>query len=84
MSWNPRDYTTGRSVGAEQPGPAPALPLFDDTDPLPTYVSGDEFEVTAEPSIPLWQRRAMRDQGLCTPEQLDRWAQILTRGITPV
>lgn len=83
MTWNPRDYTTQRSQdqGTADAIPPP-LPTFDDADPLPTYVSG--MELADAPSIPLWQRRALREQGLCLPEQLDRWARLLTRGIPPV
>jgi hypothetical protein len=81
VSWNPRDHLTQRGAETTRPA-APPPETFDDTDPLPTYVSA--LDVDEEPTIPLWQRRALREQGLCLPEQLERWAKLLTRGITPV
>lgn len=84
MSWNSRDYS---QPGAGESGrEAPAPPILDDAEPLPTYAVGLEAYADdgTSVSVPTWQRRAMHQQGLWTQPELDTWSRLMRRGIDPL
>ena len=78
MSWSLRDYKN--IPGA----PTEALPPSEihDDEPLPTYMAGLETYGEDAPAPDTWmQRQELRRQGYLTEAQLNRWAQILRRGV---
>ena len=78
MSWSIRDHRQGATETTREPAPPQT---FHDDEPLPTYMAGlDDYDETA-PTIPLWQRQTMRQHGLLTDPELDRWRSIMQRGI---
>ena len=81
MTWTLRDMHRGR------PTPREALPQpeFHDDEPLPShaYFAGmDEGDEDAAP--PGWGalRVVSEEQGMLTPRALERYAWLMTRGIT--
>lgn len=84
MSWNVRDYRQGQNTGQAD---AVAPPTFQDDEPLPThaYMAGiEEYADDAVTGLPLWQRQAMREQGLLTSQQLDMVGILMRRGIVEI
>jgi len=84
MSWNVRDYRQGQDTG--QPDTV-VPPTFQDDEPLPThaYMAGmEQYADDTAIGLPLWQRQAMRDQGLLTIEQMNLVATFMRRGMTEI
>jgi len=64
------------------PTEALASPEIHDDEPLPTYMAGLENYGEEVLAPDTWmQRQELRRQGYLTPAQLDRWAQIVRRGV---
>lgn len=81
MSWSIRDHRQGRTEGQDV-APLP-VQHFNDSEPLPTYMDGlEQYADGTATSLPAWQQRAMREQGLWPEHQLDTFAKLVTRGIT--
>jgi hypothetical protein len=84
VSWSLRDYRAGKEQreGPES-GPPPIDQVFDDTDPLPTFVAGMEEYDEDESVFPGWGQKLRRSQGLMSTQQLDRFSWLMRRGIDP-
>jgi len=55
---------------------------FHDDEPLPTYAEGLEAYDEDAPSVfPGWGQKLLRQQGLLSPQQLDRFSWLMRRGI---
>ncbi len=83
MSWSIRDHRQGRTEGQDVAPLPPSVQHFKDSEPLPTYCDGLEaYDADTASDFPLWQRRAMHEQGLWTKRELDRFSCLVRRGIT--
>ena len=78
MSWSLRDY---KNASQDSPDALPP-PVFHDDEPLPTYMAGlESYEEDAPAPLSWRERQEMRRQGYLTEAQMDRWAQIVKRGV---
>ena len=57
---------------------------YQDEEALPTYADGLEAYEDETVAWPVTGReqRAFREQGFYSPQQLDRWAWLMRRGVT--
>lgn len=83
MSWNLRDYRQGKDQrDGPDSGPPPIDQVFNDEEPLPTYAEGlEEYDEDEASVFPGWGQKLLRQQGMLSTQQLDRFSWLMRRGI---
>ena len=82
MSWSLRDYKNTSSSPDKETLPPVAI---HDDEPLPTYAAGlEDYDDDAPGTLSQRERQELRRQGFLSETQLDRWAQVVKRGVTEI